>query len=209
MLSAVEDQGVSAVSEIPSRFVSIDLENGESVRQAIERHDVDILYVAPLRGVNLQGMLGSCRDKQVVTFTGVRNYLEDGVAVAIGMRGGKPEIVVNLTESRRPVPTSARRFCGWLRSCPEQVSFRQDPFHLSLLSLRGVPQEPRRALRANTMRELGVEAAAGRQGAHGHSITDDCIPSHSQASSTARNTMKSWGSSPSALISNMRVMAKS
>jgi hypothetical protein len=61
---------------------------------------IDILYVAPLRTVEPASIAVASRDTQTLTLTGVPAYVEAGLAVGIGTRGGKPQIIVNLPASR-------------------------------------------------------------------------------------------------------------
>ena len=57
---------------------------------------MDILYVAPLRAFDLEPIVRVSRDLKVTTLTGVSDYCEAGIAVGIGLKGERPEIIINL-----------------------------------------------------------------------------------------------------------------
>jgi hypothetical protein len=84
----------------PVRAVPIDLDDTPSLASALERHGVTVLYVAPLRSADLRALAAATRSSQVITVTGVPAYVETGLAIGVGVRGERPEIVINLVASR-------------------------------------------------------------------------------------------------------------
>ena len=86
-----------------SRLVSFDLADVEDVMDLgarLEAEGVDFLYVTPLRGQDLPGLASLAGTLAIPTFTGVREYLNAGLGVGMAMRGGRPEILVNLEACR-------------------------------------------------------------------------------------------------------------
>ncbi len=61
---------------------------------------IDVLYVAPVRALDIGQLVGQMADAKILTLTGVPDYVEDGIAIGIGVRGDKPVILVNLHEAR-------------------------------------------------------------------------------------------------------------
>jgi hypothetical protein len=100
LVAAVKTGLVDNIGNIPARFVPIPFEDTSAVERALRDHDIDVVYVPPLRGVDMREIVSLVAENQVMTFTGVPGYLDDGIAVAIGIRAGKPEIIVNLSSSR-------------------------------------------------------------------------------------------------------------
>jgi hypothetical protein len=66
----------------------------------IDEADVDVLYVTPGFGGLLNDLKTVVNDKKLVTLTPVREYVEQGLAIAVVPRGNHPQLVVNLTASR-------------------------------------------------------------------------------------------------------------
>jgi hypothetical protein len=90
----------ASVGGRPLRVVHIDLDDTASLAAALGRHAVDVLYVAPLRAADLRSVSEACRANGVRTVTGVPAYVETGLAIGIGVKAERPEIVVNLIASR-------------------------------------------------------------------------------------------------------------
>ena len=64
------------------------------------RERTDVVYVTPLRGVELHPLVRTARAAGMTTFTGVPLYVEQGVALSIGIVRERPQIIVNLAATR-------------------------------------------------------------------------------------------------------------
>jgi hypothetical protein len=98
---------VTASENIPSkirnltvRYHLIDISNATDIKQEIVKHRLNVLYVAPLRAVDIEKISSVAQTQHILTLTGVLEYVEAGLAVGIGLKGEKPEIVINLTAAR-------------------------------------------------------------------------------------------------------------
>lgn len=104
----VADEVQHAVTRLPAgvvqgrriRAVLIALDDPADLSAALGREQIDVLYVAPLRAVDLDALKATCRAAQVITVTGVPEYVERGLAIGVGVKGERPEIVINLDASR-------------------------------------------------------------------------------------------------------------
>lgn len=81
--------------------VRIAWENRADAERALREHHISILYVAPLRSVNLQEVGEMCCTQRVPAFTGVPEYVHEGIPLGVARRGGKAAILVNLPAARR------------------------------------------------------------------------------------------------------------
>jgi hypothetical protein len=95
-IAAVNTSPPQDVGNIPVRCVPIEVGAGSDVASTIATNNVNILYITPLRAVDMVALAGFCRSKQVPALTGVAEYIQSGAAVSIGIKGDRPEIVVNL-----------------------------------------------------------------------------------------------------------------
>jgi hypothetical protein len=95
LLGVIESSSVDRIGDIPLRFGSIDI-GEEDLAKAISRDSVDVLYIAPLRDVAIQTITAVSRARKATTLTGVPDYVESGLAVSIGIKGEKPQIIINL-----------------------------------------------------------------------------------------------------------------
>ncbi len=82
------------------RVVPIDLDVISDIRAVLLRDSVRVLYVAPLRAVAISTVAAATRERLVRTFTGIPNYVEQGLSVGIDVNGVRPQIVINLLASR-------------------------------------------------------------------------------------------------------------
>jgi len=96
-LKAMED---STISGHPVRWVAVEWIDEEQVRLALIRERTDVVYVTPLRGVELHPLVRTARAAGMTTFTGVPLYVEQGVALSIGIVRERPQIIVNLAATR-------------------------------------------------------------------------------------------------------------
>jgi hypothetical protein len=81
------------------RAVAVDLD-ATTLPEALRRHDLTHLYVTPLRAVDVRRIADWARQAGVTTMTGVAAHLQDGLAIGVGLRGGRPRILVNVEASR-------------------------------------------------------------------------------------------------------------
>jgi len=80
----------TAQKEFPNasiRAVPIDLDSQPDLDTALAGSKLNLMYIAPLRAMNLKAITSLCRAKKVITLTGVPDYAEKGVAVGVGLKG--------------------------------------------------------------------------------------------------------------------------
>jgi hypothetical protein len=97
------------------RVVSIDLDASVDPGQAVSRERIAVLYVGPLRAYSLADITSVTRSAGVTTVTGVPDYVETGLAIGIDLRGGRPEIVVNLAAAKAEGADLSARLLGVAR----------------------------------------------------------------------------------------------
>jgi hypothetical protein len=59
-----------------------------------------VLYVSPLRGIDISDIIRVSRETGVTTITGVPRYVDEGIAIGLDLKADRPEIVVNLEGAR-------------------------------------------------------------------------------------------------------------
>jgi hypothetical protein len=82
----------ASVQGRPVRVVSV---SAASAERELRTLGADVAYVAPLRGIDVGRLAGALSEAGVLTLTGVRRYVEVGVALGVGLRDGRPEILLN------------------------------------------------------------------------------------------------------------------
>lgn len=81
------------------RVVPVDLDD-TSLARAHAQQPLTHLYVTPLRATDIGAVATWARGAGVTTMTGVTRYVTDGLALGVGLRGGRPRILVNVEASR-------------------------------------------------------------------------------------------------------------
>lgn len=80
-------------------IVLIDLDQRE-IGEALTAHAIAVIYVAPLRAVDVRTIARASRAALVRSFTGVTRYVDQGLAIGVGLRGDLPQIIINLPAAR-------------------------------------------------------------------------------------------------------------
>lgn len=89
------------INGIPVRCVPIKIENAEDLAQAMQRQHAHVLYVTPLRAIELSAISSISQAQGATTLTGVPEYVQAGLAVGIDLKKDrKPSILINLAASK-------------------------------------------------------------------------------------------------------------
>ena len=93
-------RGEQSVMGIRVKYVTIALTGDGSLGDSLGANKVDVLYIPPLRSLGLERVIAAAEAHGVLTWTGVVEYVGGGVAVGVGAKGGRPEIVINLDAAK-------------------------------------------------------------------------------------------------------------
>lgn len=96
----LKESRLSPVDGLRVRTVAIDLDTVPDLAAALRRGKITVLYVAPLRAIDVAEVAAASRSAGSTTLTGTPVYVERGLALGIDIKGERPEIVINLPASR-------------------------------------------------------------------------------------------------------------
>lgn len=82
------------------RIVAMPIAAMSDVDAAIRKANLDALYVTPLRSPDIDMISRGSQRHKVLTLTGVPDFVEDGLAVGIALKGNRPQVVINLRASK-------------------------------------------------------------------------------------------------------------
>jgi YfiR/HmsC-like len=88
------------VKNLVIRHASVGFTNEVALARFAQLNKVNVFYIAPGNAQNLETLLRISGGQQIITTTGVPDYVERGVAVGIGVRQDKPQILINLASSK-------------------------------------------------------------------------------------------------------------
>jgi hypothetical protein len=89
----------ATVDGIPVRVVTFDLDR-LSIEGMFANTSLTHLYVTPLRAVDIGELAVRARAARVTTLASVPEYLTRGLSLGVGLRAGRPRILVNVRASR-------------------------------------------------------------------------------------------------------------
>jgi hypothetical protein len=89
------------VKRLPLDYYTQTYSTPDKLESWIRSKKISVLYVTPGHDSHLDEILRICQKLKITTTTGVPGYVRKGVAVGIGARQSKPQILINLTSSRR------------------------------------------------------------------------------------------------------------
>lgn len=87
----------SATSRVRCIYVALDQKQSEASLQTVV---ADVFYVTPMRGANIEQIARIARARQIRTMSGLTEYVQIGLSVAIGVRNDRPRIMINLDAAR-------------------------------------------------------------------------------------------------------------
>lgn len=96
-LDVMNGADVGAVQGVAVRGVAV--EHG-SLERETALAGIDVLYLTPMRAPDLARVTALARAHSVSTLTGVPEYVEQGIAIGVGVDGRRPRILVNLGAAR-------------------------------------------------------------------------------------------------------------
>ncbi len=79
----------------PIRVASVAVTSASGLAAQLRQASADAAYVAPLQGIDAGAVGRAASSARVLSITGVRDYVSAGVAIGVGLRGGRPEILLN------------------------------------------------------------------------------------------------------------------
>ena len=98
MMNLIQNSGTEG--GLHFRAVAIDLIEGVDLQGEMVRNNISLLYVAPLRSINIEAITSVSRSLKLNTFTGVIEYANHGIGITIGIKDDKPQIIVNLAATK-------------------------------------------------------------------------------------------------------------
>ena len=85
---------------LPVTCVPLEVGSQQLLRKRLTETNANIVYVAPLRAVDVGDIGRITRQRDIRSVTGIPEYVDLGIAVGIGLRNRRPLIIINLEAAR-------------------------------------------------------------------------------------------------------------
>ena len=82
-------------------IIPVDLSQTINIKDLLAKKKVQALYITPLRGHNISEIAEICKELQIISFTGVANFIEDNdISVGFELENNKLQITINLESAK-------------------------------------------------------------------------------------------------------------
>lgn len=82
-------------SDVFLHLIPIDLNNIENLKHIIQEEDIDVLFILPIRGYNIEEISNVCKSYGVVSFCSMPELIQEGISVSFELTNNKLIIVIN------------------------------------------------------------------------------------------------------------------
>ena len=87
---------LATIAGIPTVVLVVEVEPGASLVARLTSVHANVVYVGPLRGIDPADVAGAVREAGALAMSGVEAHVIAGVPLGVGMRRGRPIVLVNL-----------------------------------------------------------------------------------------------------------------
>jgi len=88
------------VKKLPIKYWTIEYVSPARLEAVVKERGINVIYVSPGNDNNLAAIVRLSQASKITTTTGVPDYVRSGIAVGIGSRRGKPQILINLEAAK-------------------------------------------------------------------------------------------------------------
>ncbi len=81
-------------------FSGIDFTSADGLKNTSSSLNVSVFYITPGHDANLSAISNVAKSEGILTFSGVRSYLTQGIASGVELVGNSPKIVINLPSAK-------------------------------------------------------------------------------------------------------------
>jgi hypothetical protein len=78
-----------------------DISNKDNLRSFLKNKKIKLLYITPIRGIDISEITRICKEEGVLTFSGVEEYIVDQVSVVLTLEDNKLQIMINQKSSKQ------------------------------------------------------------------------------------------------------------
>ena len=95
-----DNQKYLNLSGLAVKFIPYELKGANDLSDIVSSAKISIIYLTPMRNIDLNEILNITKNKKVLTITGVPSWISEGISAGIDLKGDKPVILINLQSSK-------------------------------------------------------------------------------------------------------------
>ncbi len=89
------------IKDKEATVLPFDISSKSNFRVFVKSNNIKLLYITPLRGINISEITKICKEEGVLTITGVEEYIADQVSVVLSLEDNKLQIMINQKSSKQ------------------------------------------------------------------------------------------------------------
>jgi hypothetical protein len=99
-INSIEDISENTINGKHVECIPIEVSNLYNLERIIDSKNISVLYIAPLRSVEINRIYHLSRQKKIITISGVSQYIREGISVGLELVDEKPKILINRRASK-------------------------------------------------------------------------------------------------------------
>jgi len=101
VLKNLSEKDLEKVLGVKSKINPIDIDDINSLENYLKINSIDVIILTYLRAVSIESIAETCQKNKIMSFSLLPEYIDNGISVAIDIKGEKPLIVVNLSSAQK------------------------------------------------------------------------------------------------------------
>jgi len=101
VLENISDKQLDKVIGGKTNILSFDIEDYDSFEKYFKNKSIDIVIITSLKAVKIESIATFCQINKIMSFSLIPEYIDNGISVAIDIKGEKPQIVINLNSAQK------------------------------------------------------------------------------------------------------------
>lgn len=97
---SVNELGI-AIKDKEATILPFDISSKGNFRSFISNNNIKLLYITPIRGIDITEITKICKEEGVLTITGVEEYSINQVSVVLSLVDNKLQIMINQKSSKQ------------------------------------------------------------------------------------------------------------
>jgi len=99
LVNVIDDLGLKVENRVVE-YILMDLSESSRLEYFVNNLSLDVLFVLPLRGTDINSIIAFSKKYKIMTFTSVPAYMNDGISTCVDMDGQNPVIIINRNSAR-------------------------------------------------------------------------------------------------------------
>ncbi len=97
---ALDEYSEKKVKGLPFSYVTLRYLSWLDLAAKVRSENISVLYVTSCDSAHLEEIIKVARENGVLTASSEKSHVEKGISLAVGLKGNKPQITINLSSAK-------------------------------------------------------------------------------------------------------------